>query len=483
MTPEANIKRGAHLDGGRRILLGHGLEDVTVKRRLPWMIIACAMLEAACSRGPIGEEEHGGLAGGGSSSGGSTSGGSSGAGGTSPLDSGQATSTGGGGLGTSDADATIDAGALGAAVFAAGELDSPSNGGTITFQNIGKAGTFPSRRDPATGACNVPSAAGCCRTAFDVTGDELTPWDEDLIMSLRGPLLVRQIVTYQPSPTNAALWQLVAAWDDRAPTSATGLAFTGNQTETRGFTGAIGTECIVDTSTDRLFSCGPGSIPYCPPPGNARKYYGWEGSKMVVLLSTMPYASSGKVAGPCSQTNTGNWYNAPWVGLSHGELIRSGAFGSCQCYAANVNAGSVGDGCGQFNVFETVNDNNSFRNFDVYSTNLTAYSGYVGEGPCGSACNATLFPPTADLISKATSLEASRGVVTGPGVAVGAAFRRPENGYRYFVILLDVATRTVQLAIVHPLKIPGAMGSFLPNFPRVIPRSAVDATLGARLPR
>jgi hypothetical protein len=66
---------------------------------------------------------------------------------------------------------------------------------------------------------------------------------------------------------------------------------------------------------------------------------------------------------------------------------------------------------------------------------------------------------------------------------VGAALRRPENGYRYFIILMDVNTRTVQLAIVHPQKIPAGLGAFLPALPSLVPRSAVDAALATRLPR
>jgi hypothetical protein len=371
-------------------------------------------------------------------------------------------------------------GGVGAAQFKSGELDPPSNGGTITFQNIGKAGWFPSRRDPATGPCDFANTAGCCKTRFDITSDKLTPWDEDLIMTLRGPLLIKQLVAYQPNPADASQWLLTSVWDDRSQTNAKGVAFNGNKTETSGFDGVIGTECLVDASSDRLFACGPGSVPYCPP-STTKKYYGWQGSKMIVLLSAMPYADSGKIAAPCSQTNTGGWYNAPWVGFSHGELIRAGAFGGCQCYSATDP--NAGDGCGQFNVFETVNDNNSFRNFDVFSTNFFGYAGYVGEGPCGVNCKSNLFPPLADLIDKTTSLEATQGAVSQPGKGVGAAFRRPLNGYRYFVILLDVDSRTAQLAVVHPQKIPPALGAFLPNLPSQIPRSAIDLALQTRLPK
>jgi Carbohydrate binding module (family 35)/Glycine-rich protein domain (DUF2403)/Putative TOS1-like glycosyl hydrolase (DUF2401) len=365
-----------------------------------------------------------------------------------------------------------------APTFKPGELDPASNGASITFQNIGKAGWFPSRRDPAVGPCDFSNDGVCCKTKLNIASDRLTPWDEDLILSMRGPLLVKQLVVYQPNPADASQWQRVSVWDDRTAASPRGVAFNGNGTETNGFGGVVGTECIVDASTDKLFPCGSGSVPFCPA-SSTKKYSGWQGSKLFVLLSSMPYADSGKVPGACSQNNTGGWYNAPWLGLSVGELVRSGAFGTCHCYSAT---GSAGDGCGQLNAFETVNDNNSYRNFDVYSTNFIGYAGYVGEGPCGGSCKANLFPAAADLISKSTSLEAN-SVVTGPGLPVGAAFRRPEAGYRYFIALLDVDTRTVQLAIVHPSKVPPALQALLPDLPASISRSVVDATLQVRLPR
>jgi len=372
-------------------------------------------------------------------------------------------------------------GGVGAAQFMAGDLDPASNGGTITFQNIGKAGSFPSVRDPASppSVCNFFQSATCCKTNFMITSDKLTPWDEDLIMTLRGPMIFKQFVAYQPVPGDVSHWQVTSVWDSRTPNAPKGIAFKGNKTETAGFNGVIGTECLVDASTDKVFPCGPGSVPYCAA-STDKKYYGWAGAKMFVILATMPYANSGKIGSPCSTTTTGGWYNAPWIGLSHGELIRAGAFGGCQCYSkTDPNAG---DGCGQFNVLEVVNDNNTYRNFDVFSTNFFGYAGYVGEGPCGTNCKSNLFPPAADLINKSTSLEASQGAVSQPGSPVGAALRRPESGYRYLVFVLDVDTRTVQLAIVHPQNIPAGLAPLLPNLPLQITRATVDAAIQTRLP-
>lgn len=399
---------------------------------------------AACSK-----KSDGSAGGGGGSAGGGSGGGS-----ISPIDSG------------------------GAPPLDGGLTDSPSNGGTITFQDIGAAGWFPSRRDPAVGPCDAQNTSSCCLAKYEVTSDKLTPWDEDLIMTLRGPMNVKQLVTYQPG-SDPSQWQLVSEWDARSPTSPQGIAFDGNSTETKGFGGTVGTECLVNVSTSKPFGCGSGSSPFCPTSGTPQ-YYGWSGSKLMIVLAEMAHADA--VGSPCSTTTTGNWYDAPWIGLSVGELVRAGSFVSCQCYAKDPTKGYLADGCGQFNVFEVVNDNNSYKNLDVFSTNMIGYAGYVGEGPCGSQCQVANLGAGVDLINKSTSTEAAAGAVANPTKGPGAAFRRPESGYRYFVMLLDVDTRTVQLGMIHPGNIPTAAATLLPNLPATIARSDIDALLALRLP-
>ncbi|MFV8749559.1 DUF2403 domain-containing lipoprotein [Nannocystaceae bacterium ST9] len=374
-------------------------------------------------------------------------------------------------------------GGLGPAEFGEGELDPASHGGTITFQTIGAPGWYPSRRDPALGPCDAYETDSCCLAQHEVAGDALTPWDEDLILTLRGPLLAKQIAVYQPSESEAGdAWALVSAWDSRTPASAQGIAFHGEDTESTGFAGAVGTECLVDVSTDAAFACGPGSSPYCPESDDAR-HYGWSGSKLFVLLAKMPHADEVAVGTPCSEGTDGNWYDAPWLGLSLGELVRAGAFSDCQCYAKNPAEWWLGDGCGQFNVFEVVNDNNEFRNLEIFSTNFFGYAGYVGEGPCGSTCDVSNLAPDVDLIDKTTHEEASMGALASPEGGPGAAFRRPSEGYRYFLIHLDVATRTVQLGIVHPEAVPSELGSLLPSLPAEVSQATIDALLGLRLPQ
>jgi hypothetical protein len=322
-------------------------------------------------------------------------------------------------------------------------------------------------------------------TRFQIDGDRLTPWDEDLVMTLRGPIVVKQMAVYQPGSATASAWQLVSSWDARTQAMPRGIAFKGNQTETRGFAGVVGNECLVDVTTDREFTCGPGSVPYCPTvPAGMHQYLGWTGAKLLVLLASMPHADSPDLpaASNCGMGTANNWYDAPWIGLSHGELIRAGKFGSCQCYAKDPAKWFLADGCGQFNVFEVVNDNNQFRNLDVFSTNLFGYQGYIGQGPCGSACNVSVLGPEVDLLDKATSTEAKAGASVTPTGGPGAAFRRPSAGYRFFLILLDVDQRAIQLAVVHPDRIPATLAPLLPGLPGQLAQTAVADLLRLRLP-
>jgi hypothetical protein len=374
--------------------------------------------------------------------------------------------------------------AIGAAEFAAGELDAVSDGGTLTFQNLGKAGAYPSRRDPASGMCDRYSNGACCMTAKQVTSDKLTPWDEELIVTLRGPMQIKQFVVYTPGAAADGPWNVASAWDSRKPGEAFGIAFDGNATKDAPFVGTVGSECLADVMTDQVFPCGPNSVPYCPA-GGGPKNYGWGGSKLFVLTARMPMVGGPKfdAATTCPAPPPNNWHNAPWLGISLGELVREGKFSDCNCYGKTPVDWYAGDGCGQINAFEVVNDNNDFQNFDVFSSNVFAYYGNVGEGPCGKACNLSGTGP-ADLIDKSNSQPASKGgVTTFGGAAAHVAFRRPSEGYRYILALFDVNSRQMQLAVIHPSKVPASAAGLLPSLPETIDRATVDALLGLRLPQ
>jgi hypothetical protein len=299
-------------------------------------------------------------------------------------------------------------------------------------------------------------------------------------MTLRGPIVVKQFAVYQPSSSDpASPWQLVTGWDGA---SSLDIAFNGQATASvPAFAGGVGSECLVNTYSGKPFACGSGSVPFCPSPP-ASLYWGWPGSKLFVILATMPHSGTGTAPAQCSTGNTGGWWDAPWVGLSVGELIRAGAFQSCQCYGKNPANSAAGDGCGQFNVFEVVNDNNQYKNLDVFSTDLIDYSGYVGQGPCGPACNVSTLGAAVDLIDKTTDTEATQGAVATPAGGPTAALRRPASGYRYLLIGLDVSTRTVQEGIVHPQNIPASIAGVLPGLPSTISRATVDSVLALRLP-
>jgi hypothetical protein len=358
-------------------------------------------------------------------------------------------------------------------------LDPPSQGGTLTFEMIGSPGWYPSRRDPDSGQCDAIETDSCCMTRHEVTGDNLSPWDEELIMTLRGPMRRKQLVVYQPG--EGAGWSRVASWDSRSPQDRNGLAFSGDGAD--AFTGVVGNVCLTDVSTDVVFPCGPGSEPYCTE--GSTRYEGWAGSKMFVMLASMPDIDSGEYddATHCTQDASSNWHNAPWIGLSHGELVRSGKFGDCHCYSKNPAEWWLADGCGQFNVLETVNDNNEFQNFEVFSSNFFGYGGYVGDGPCGTRCDLSNLADDVDLVDTSDGSAATAGAVASPEDGPGAALRRPMQGDRYFVIVMDVQTRAVQLAVIHPDAIPTSASPLIPALPTAVDRTSVDEMIGLRLPR
>jgi hypothetical protein len=419
---------------------------------------------------------HPGSSGSGQTAGGTSSGGSSANGGAGNASSGGTNPGGAGAAGVSSAGA---AGALsaggGLGTFTGIDFGAASDGGTVTFQNIGKAGSYLS-------VC-APNGSMCCKQTKTITGNQLTPWDEDLIMTLRGPLDIKQFATYQPTtegqPSN---WQLVSSWDVRTPSAAKGIAFSGDAAPNTAFNGIVGSTCLVNASTDKAFGCGPASSPYCAAT-SGNKNLGWAGSKMFVFLASMPHVGTGGIttAQNCGAVTNG-WHDAPWIGLSVGELIRAGAFSSCQCYEVTP---YHGDGCGQINALEVINDNDTsgnYKNLEIFSSNFFGYAGDFG-GPCGTNnCNTSAIPSTVDLV--AGSMAAPAGVLGSgdPIKSPNGFLRRPTTGYRYFILLLDVTTRTVQYAIVHPSKVPAALGALLPSLPSQIPQSTVDSVIQLRLP-
>ncbi len=173
----------------------------------------------------------------------------------------------------------------------------------------------------------------------------------------------------------------MSAWSDDGASSVQGLSFTGNATKGKPFAGKVGTECLVNVATERNFGCGPGQRPVLCPARCRRSLPRLVGLEAVRAARQHAACGSGAIDGACSDNDQGNWYDAPWIGLSLGELARAGSFSDCQCYAKDGSMWWLGDGCGQFNAFEVVNDNNQYRNLEVFSTNFFGYAGLCGRGP------------------------------------------------------------------------------------------------------
>lgn len=376
-----------------------------------------------------------------------------------------------------------------------------TRGGTMTFVHIGASGYWGRRIEASPGdpRCDVQSETIdlgwgkelCCRQRHEVTSNLLTPFNEQITMVLDGPLHVKQLAVYQPlqpAAGNQGPWAIRSFWDRRTPDAPYNLHFSG-PSDARVFKGDLGNNCSFFAMQERPFPCGPGSDPYCP--GSALDYYGWAGSKLVVLLASMPYADDPTMK-PLSCIQAGQNDHAedsPWIGVAPSELDRDGwsGYNPCHCFA-NSN-GAVGDGCGQINVFEVVAESSGekYGNRDVISTGIRSYQvGSLGGVTCGIAgCAIAQFPTDADLLDANHLTAMATGAVFDadhPAQAAGPIWRRARDD-RFYLFLLDEDSRTVQVAIVHPGNLPAELSPLLPALPNLVARQTIDDLLGLRLPR
>ena len=373
-----------------------------------------------------------------------------------------------------------------------------TRGGTLTFTNIGAAGFWGRRieADPGDPRCDVQAETidyswggsdFCCRTQHVVTSDRLTPFNEQMAMVLDGPLRVKQLAVYQPLDDVVGPWALRSYWDRQAANEPFNLHFVGPGNETQ-FDGVLGNNCTFHATQERPFPCGPGSDPYCP--GSALDYDGWAGSKLFVLLASMPYADDPAMQ-PLSciaADEDEREQDAPWIGLGASELDRDGWAGYHPCHCYSNTEGMLGDGCGQINVFEVIAEASGERwgNRDVISTGVRSYQvGSLGGATCGiEGCGIEQFPTDADLLDANSVTAMPHGAVIDADdrqSAEGPVWRRALDD-RYYFALLDEATRTVQVAVLHPAAVPEVLDPLLPALPNEVGRSVIDDLIALRLP-
>jgi hypothetical protein len=371
-----------------------------------------------------------------------------------------------------------------------------TRGGTLTFTNIGAPGYWGRRieADPGDARCDIQAetftyawggSEFCCRTTHTITSDRLTPFNEQMTMVLEGPLKVKQFAVYQPLE-EAGPWGLRSYWD-RESSAPFNMHFVGPGDTTR-FDGVLGNNCAFHAMQAQPFSCGTGSVPYCP--GSALDYDGWVGSKLFVLLAAMPYTDDPELL-PLSCIAEGEderEQDAPWIGLGASELVRDGWAGYHPCHCFANTDGALGDGCGQINVFEVISEASGAQwgNRDLISTGIRSYQvGSLGGSTCGiQGCSVDLFAADADLVDANHVTAMNRGAVIDAdnrASAEGPMWRRALDD-RYYLVLLDEATRSVQVAVIHPSNVPAALASLLPALPNELSRSFVDSLVQLRLP-
>jgi hypothetical protein len=420
--------------------------------------------------------------------GGASSGASSNGGGNAPLEFGGTGETGGITLTSGGTVGDGGGSEVGDALGAYPIAPSPATvGGTMTFTNIGAPGWWPRRIDQPVGdpACTYKDGLDtwgghCCMTQARATNSDLAPFDRELTLILKA-VDVKQLAIYQGSAESVdANWRRVTAWDARTR-RAENLWFTQQGEGSSSFPGDLTkNDCVGYVMQSPRFDCGEGSAYFCPPdPGVLHR--GYEGSKLVILLASVSFDDANVRA--CGSTGAGS--PAPWVAIVASELIRDGGRkwnGLCNCYSKT---GTVGDGCGEINVFEVVMDDNAFSNREFASTGVRSYQvGHIGGAVAGASLSPADFPGDSDVVDVCSKRTYAKGPVLVAGGATDGCpvWRRPQ-GDRYYFILLDAPTRTIQVGILHPQHLPSALGGILPSLPARIERKDIDALVALRLPQ
>lgn len=388
-------------------------------------------------------------------------------------------------------DGTIDVGADG---LPPGDAGPASQGGTITFANVGAPGFWGRRILASAGdpRCDVESktidlgAAGgkdfCCRTKHTVTGDGLTPFDAPMTLILRGPMRIAQFAVYQPGAGGD--WARTSFFDAKAASTPTDLHLTGPG-DSHAFTGDIGDQCSWYAMRAAPFACGPSSDPYCPASGPDVDWQGWAGSKLLVFRATLTPGIPGSFGASCG--TAGAVVDAPWIGFSASELMRDGwgKYYPCHCY--DNTDGTVGAGCGEVNVFETVPESEGplYGNRGILSTGVRSYQvGSFGGSVCGfGSCKADAFPASADLLDACSKTVAAGGVTLTYGGKGGPCpvWKRP-TGERFLFALFDVASRTIKIGMIDPRAVQSAVGALLPALPATVPATTMSAMVSLQLP-
>lgn len=357
----------------------------------------------------------------------------------------------------------------------------PSRGGTMTFTGVGAPGWWPRRldREPDDADCTLKDGTDtwgghCCMTEHHTESTTLAPFDEEMTLILK-MALVHQLAVYQP--VDGGEWGLVSSFDDRA--AAQNLWFTQSGAGSTEFPGDLRErDCVWYASQQGTYDCSDSDY-FCPnDPGVL--HLGWTGSKLFVLL--VDFDVDDAAVKECGSEEPG--HAGPWIALVASELIRDGGRkwnGLCNCYSKT---GTVGDGCGEINLFEVVLDNNEWSNREFASTGVRSFqSGHVGGSVCGTGCSRTEFAAEDDVVDACgkTGYDAGPELPMTGSVDGCPVWKRPQ-GERYFLILLDETERTIQLALVHPGAIPNALESVLPTMPRSLARDAIDSLAALRLP-
>lgn len=280
-------------------------------------------------------------------------------------------------------------------------LHSRSTAGTaitsMTLTGIGGSGQYFQVTNQLNGTWpNCPATPPSCVRAVHHVSGNLSPFNEEMSIQLRGPMIINNIAVYQPDKTGT-VYNRVSYWT-RGGKSAENLSFLNNlgggasgewsicQGNSLSWASSDATKDVarptvfggtlgngVEMTVLSGHACTPSSCGWYRPVG----MHGWSGEKIIIVEATMPHNIPG-------YANKGD---KPAIWSLNAQIPRTAQYG-CNCDRR---------GCGELDIAEVVTEGEEHCWVTMYSWQKSVGSGDWFVRPTN---NAAVFATHFDVPGK-----------------------------------------------------------------------------------
>lgn len=255
---------------------------------------------------------------------------------------------------------------------------------SVTVENIGGSGSYPLVVNQLTGTWpTCPSSPPSCVQQTAYVSGNLSPFNEEMSIQLRGPMVFNAIAVYQPdstgsSYTRVSYWSSSGEADNISFLNNLGGSASGEWSICQGnsLSWASADATTSEASSTVFGGTLPNGVEMTVLSGQACdsscEWYrpvgmkGWAGEKILIVEASMPHTAGGRSA---SQGDK------PAIWSLNAKIPRTAQYG-CNCERT---------GCGEFDMVEVINDGDEAAWTTMYSWQTSVGSPDYFVRPTGGA--------------------------------------------------------------------------------------------------